>query len=199
MAVYTKLEFGEIEALLKPLKLGRLVGAQGVAAGVENTTYFIDMAANESDRIIDRYVLTIAETLCHDDLAFIAELMHDLSPHDLPVPKPVQPKDLFAHGDAVLTIRGKPAMLVPRIAGTHPQLVTPKLCSQIGSCLAKMHRTALKLEHRHESHRSLNWVSDTGNSLLPHLPENESALLSTELSELTKFVSTNIQDRKSVV
>ncbi|RLA42776.1 MAG: homoserine kinase, partial [Gammaproteobacteria bacterium] len=41
MAVYTEVEGEQIQALLGDLDLGRLRTFEGVADGVENTTYFV--------------------------------------------------------------------------------------------------------------------------------------------------------------
>lgn len=186
MAVYTQLEFDEIQTLVAPLALGRLVGAKGIAAGVENTTYFLDFAVDHDDKGFSQYVLTIAETLSKKDLEFIAGLMRDLSGHGQPVPMPVPAGD-----SAVLSIREKPALVVPRIAGTHPQSASEDLCRQVGAVLAELHVATLASGNEHESHRSLAWVETTGRTLLPHLKGAEQSLLHQELADLSEFVSTN--------
>ncbi|HET8709865.1 MAG TPA: phosphotransferase, partial [Spongiibacteraceae bacterium] len=170
MAVYTQLEFDEIEILVAPLGLGRLVTAQGIAAGVENSTYFLDFARRDSAQTIGQYVLTIAETLSRDDLTFVARLMHDLNARGLPIPAPISPSTLFDSESAVLSVREKPALLVSRIPGAHPHTATPELCRQIGHLLADLHLATLSLGYTHESHRSLNWVVNTGTAVLSHLP-----------------------------
>jgi homoserine kinase type II len=190
MAVYTQLEFDEIAMLVAPLGLGQLTAAQGVAAGVENTTYFLtftsDNPEDDKAQFIAQYVLTIAETLSDKDLEFVARLMRDLSMHALPVPSPV-----FQNGNGLLSIRGKPALVVPKIAGSHPESVTPYLCRQVGCTLAKLHLTTLDLHYRHESHRSLNWVIATGKTLLPQIAAADRVLLEAELTALSEFVSTS--------
>lgn len=189
MAVYTQLEFDEIATLAAPLAPGRLIRAEGIAAGVENTTYFLDFERGQTG--IAHYVLTIAETLSTTDLEFIASLMYALNEHGLPVPAPAFSGSSFTAGRAVLSICKKPALLVPRIAGAHPQSITPDLCQRMGETLAKLHLATLEMDDQHESHRSLSWVETTGNALLPHLSEREGKLLNTELDQLGEFVSAN--------
>ncbi len=198
MAIYTQLDFDEIAQLIAPLKLGELKRFEGVAAGIENTTYFLDVAnsldvrngrdvtqdASEPER---RFVLTIAESLSRADLVFVATFMHDLSSHGLPVPRPQLPPQQADSSTAVLSIRDKPALLVPRVAGSHPQTITPELCRQLGQTLAELHRVALQLDYQHSSHRSLDWVATTGHALLEHLPAAEHGLLREELDALAEF------------
>ena len=191
MAVYTQLEFSEIEALVAPFALGRLVAAHGIAAGVENTTYFLDFAHNHGGKISGQYVLTIAETVSRQDLEFIAMLMRDLNGRGLPVPAPVFAEDKFVGNRAVLSVREKPALLVPKIAGAHPQSASPDLCHRVGALLAELHLATRALGYGHESHRSLRWVTATGKTLLPHLVEAEQILLNRELKDLSEFVSAN--------
>lgn len=190
MAVYTQLEFGEIEALIAPLGLGRLIAAHGVAAGVENTTYFLDVASADPNRP-QSYVLTIAEALTRSDLEFVTGLTHYLHNHGLPVPAPLFPGNHFVASSAVLCTHDKPALLIPKIADTHPLAPTPNLCGQVGSILAKLHSATLTFECYHESPRSLTWVFDTARAVLPLLSKPDQDLLKQELDSATKFASTN--------
>ncbi|MFT3929066.1 MAG: homoserine kinase [Spongiibacteraceae bacterium] len=197
MAVYTQLEFDEIATLIAPMALGRLIRAEGIAAGVENTTYFVDTQNQHS--VIDQYVLTIAETLSRTDLEFIASLMQILSARGLPVPAPAFFGNVFSARDAVLLIHGKPVLLVPRVAGTHPISATPALCNQLGETLAKLHLVTLDLHDTHESHRSLQWVETCARNLLPHLNKNDSTLLAEELAHLKDFVGTGTELPQAII
>jgi homoserine kinase type II len=197
MAVYTHLEFDEIEALVAPLSLGRLVAAQGIDAGVENTTYFLDFASDIESKVVKQYVLTLAESLLKPDLEFIATFMYDLHAHGLPVPAPVGTN--FSGKPAILLVRERPALLVPKIAGVHPPSPTPNLCRQMGSTLAQLHLVSQSLDYRHQSHRSLDWVISTGEKLLPKLTHSDRELLNRELDSLSKFVSTNTNLSQAII
>ena len=192
MAIYTKLDFAEIENLLRPLQLGRLIAAHGVAAGVENTTYFLQFESADSKSEVSEFVFTIAESLNFSDIQFIAQLTSDLNGAGLPVPSPVN-----AHFP--LSIDGKPALVIPKIAGDHPTSVTPSLCRAMGELLAKVHLVTTASTDVHESHRSLSWVLRTGNTLLPLLNSDQKELLHTQLSELSKFVSANKNMPQAIV
>ncbi len=186
MAIYTQLDIDEIAALVSPLAPGRLIRARGVAAGVENTTYFLDFERGQNN--LAHFVLTIAETLSRTDLEFIAQLMQTLSERGLPVPAPAFSGNIFDAQRAVMSIREKPALLVPRVTGSHPQTGTPELCQRVGETLARLHIATLDMEAHHESHRSLGWVEATGRTLLPHLAASEQKLLGAELDALAGFI-----------
>jgi len=54
MSVFTPLQRDELEAFLAPYRLGRLRDFQGIAAGSENSNFFISLEQGE-------YVLTLIE------------------------------------------------------------------------------------------------------------------------------------------
>lgn len=191
MAVYTQLTLADIAALVAPLGLGHLAGAEGVTAGVENTTYFLTFAPREGAQKPSKYVLTIAESLNRADLDFVATLMYRLGRRGLPVPAPAFSGCHFEAANAVLDVCGKPAMVVNRVDGSHPTASGPSLCTEVGQLLAQLHHATLELGYRHESHRSLEWVAATGHALLPHLPEPDRELMVEELATLQRFVNTN--------
>lgn len=187
MAVYTALSSAQIQRLLRHLQLGRLIDARGVAAGVENTTYFVTVEESPDQR--REYVLTLAETASALDLRFSARFTQALQAAALPVPTPVRARS----GTAVFKLNGRPAVLVPKARGGHIDTPTPAHCAAIGRTLAAMHRVASDCHLRHESHRSLVWVAARGNQLLEHVSRPDRSLLKEELTVLSKFVSTNFQ------
>jgi homoserine kinase type II len=99
MAVYTQLSIEDIQSLVDRLDIGRVTAATGVAAGVENSTYFLSTArpaapstslsgSGKSSSGHGEYVLTVAETISIEDLKFIAALCTHLSERNLPIPVP---------------------------------------------------------------------------------------------------------------
>jgi homoserine kinase type II len=188
MAVYTQLSIEEIQTLADRLGIGQLLAAQGVTAGVENTTYFLTTASPPTLlNTSSEYVLTVAETISAEELRFIATLSAMLSEQNLPVPAPL----IDESGIAVFNLAGKPAVVVPKITGTHPQHPTIAQCESIGSELAHLHLVTLTAGLSHESHRSLRWVADTGTRLLNRLDLTNQTLLSEELAFLQMFTSAN--------
>lgn len=194
MAVYTELEFAEIEALVAPLSLGRLVAAEGIAAGIENTTYFLHFERTAHAYQLEKFVLTIVESLSKYEVEFIAKLTTFLHRHGLPIPAPAS----GARG-ATLSIRGKSALVIPKISGRHTTSASPQLCRNLGEVIAKLHLATALSGFTHQSHRSLGWVLKTGSALLPCLGDADQDLLSTELSGLNRFVSTNFSLRQVTI
>ena len=95
MSVFTQLARPELETFLAPYGLGRLLDFQGIAAGSENTNYFISLEKGE-------YVLTLVERGPVDEMPFFIQLLDVLHDADLPVPYALRTQD----GQAFLTLNG---------------------------------------------------------------------------------------------
>lgn len=185
MAVYTTVTLEEIRALLAPFELGYPTALEAVAAGIENTTYFLTVS--ESPGASREYVLTIGEAIAIDDMEFVASLTATLASSGLPVPSPI----LNTDGSSLLQVKGKPALLMPKIAGSPPLEPTVDQCHAAGTALANLHRVTLQLAETHESHRSLAWVERTAAAVAAHLPTEPKSLLSSSIMGLNRFVSTH--------
>ena len=93
MSVFTPLERHELEVFLAPYGLGRLRDFQGIAAGSENSNFFVSLEQGQ-------YVLTLVERGPTQDLPFFIELLEVLHRAGLPVPYALQTAD----GDALRAI-----------------------------------------------------------------------------------------------
>lgn len=192
MAVYTTLERPQIEAFIAPFGIGTLEDFEGVAGGIENTNYFIACKppthADSQQQAPHRFVLTIFEQVAMQDLTFYIELTTMLNSKGLPVPCPLRD----ATGNALHSLAGKPALLVPRVSGEHPVKPTPEQCRQLGATLARVHLACLDWPVHHTSIRSLAWLKATAAQLAPHLDPGERPLL----NELPRFeaLATQHQD-----
>ena len=100
MSVFTPLTRSELETFLAPYELGRLLDFQGIAAGSENTNYFISLERGE-------FVLTLVERGPVKEMPFFIELLDVLHDADLPVPFALRTVD----GQALRELKGKPALL----------------------------------------------------------------------------------------
>lgn len=184
MAVYTALAEAEVRVALAPFDLGEPVAIEAVAAGIENTTYFVTCDAKDGRH---EYVLTIGESIAHEDMTFVAELTTALCADGLPVPAPMQASDT----SRIISIAGKPALVIPKIDGRSPLHPTSAQCRAAGSALGALHRSTLNRPLAHVSHRDLTWVHATGTILLPHLSATSCDLLKTSLAALDEFVNTH--------
>jgi homoserine kinase type II len=108
MSVFTPLQREELEIFLAPYGLGRLRSFEGIAAGSENSNFFISLEQGE-------YVLTLIERGPSQDLPFFVELLDVLHRAGLPVPYALRTN----RGEALRTLAEKPALLQPRLAGKH--------------------------------------------------------------------------------
>lgn len=183
MAVYTVLTEDELREALAPFEPGRLVAVEPVAAGIENTTYFL--TCERGGQSIE-YVLTIGESIGASDMAFVAKLTTAFHEDGLPVPAPFSDRD----GRYLARVAGKPALLMPKVKGTPPLQPSPAQCHAIGAALGALHRSSSRQTLVHTSHRGLGWVRDTGQLLLPHLPAPSRQLLEAGLTDLEQFVNT---------
>ena len=188
MAVYTVLEKQEIEALIKPFGIGPLLDFQGVAEGLENTSYFIstdhsalrteELSASKQD-----YVLTVFEELSMADLPFYVELTTALNRGGLKVPCPLSDYN----GGSLQKVAEKPALLFPKISGHHPGSVSEQHCQAIGEALAKMHCVSQQLSlssnknKNYAGNRNSHWLKQTAEQVLTVLDAEEKALIKQAL------------------
>ena len=78
MSVYTPVSPEELDAWLARYAVGALVDVAPIAAGIENTNYFVTTGKS-------RYVLTLYERLPSEDLPFFLNLMAHLARAGVPV------------------------------------------------------------------------------------------------------------------
>ncbi len=175
MAVFTEVAFDEVQALVERLALGELVALRGIAAGIENTNYFVDVARGSGTR---SFVLTLFERLTREQLPFYLRLMQHLAQHGIPVPEP--------HGDAtgelLHTVAGKPAALVDKLEGSHQLAPDLHHCEQVGAVMARMHMAGASFAMAQPNLRGIGWWRATVPVVAPFLDAERRALLEDELA-----------------
>jgi len=170
MSVYTKVSPEQLSAWLKHYSIGSLVELQGIAAGIENTNYFVTTTQG-------RYVLTMFERLRFAELPFYVNLMAHLARCGIPCPAPVANRDNALLG----VLNGKPATIVTRLSGAPVLDPEERHCSQVGAILAGMHLAVAGYDGTLENPRGLGWQRQTAPEVVPFLDARRRELLASEL------------------
>ncbi|MDR0770382.1 MAG: homoserine kinase [Burkholderiales bacterium] len=171
MSVYTNVTAGELSDWLERYNVGALRAQVPIAAGIENTNYFVTTETGD-------YVLTLYERLPAADLPFYLDLMAHLAQAGLPVPMPEADRS----GSYFSTLNGKPAGLIARVAGS-PQLApTAAHCAAIGEVLARMHLAVADYPRTLASARGQTWRETTAQAVRPFLSDAQRRLLDAEMT-----------------
>jgi homoserine kinase type II len=128
MSVFTTVTTEQLEAWLQNYDLGTLTELKGIAAGIENTNYFVTTSRG-------RYVLTLFEKLTAPELPYYLNLMAHLAKGGVPCPSPIANRG----GDYLGELNAKPASLVTRLAGKDIVNPAPDNCAKVGAVLARIH------------------------------------------------------------
>jgi homoserine kinase type II len=127
-------------------------------------------------------VLTLFERLPAEELPFYINLMAHLARHGIPCPAPIA--DL---ADRYLgALKGKPAALVTRLAGSSLERPGPAECAELGALLARMHLAARSYPGYLENPRGPRWWRFAAREVGPFLPAQHKALLQAELDHQAK-------------
>ena len=171
MAVYTPVAEHELREWLRHYSVGALVAFEPIAAGIENTNYFVSTTHG-------RYVLTLFERLPGAELPFYLGLMAHLARHGIPCPAPIADLD-----DRFLSeLRGKPAALVTRLPGRSLDAPGVEHCEALGALLGRMHLASRSYAAFLENPRGPKWWRLAARELAPFLDEPRRRLLERELA-----------------
>lgn len=171
MSVYTPVSLAELAAFLSDYAIGECVGFAGIQAGIENSNFFVSTTHGE-------YVLTVFEQHTPDALHYFLALLRHWAAAGIPVPEPL----VNRHGEVLGTLNAKPAALVTRLTGTHPQQTTPAQCAAIGTMLARMHLAAQDFPLYRAADRGHQWRMHMANTLLPQVDAADAELLRSEIA-----------------
>jgi len=173
MSVFTPLAQPQLESFLAPYGLGRLRSFEGIAAGSENSNFFVSLEHGE-------FVLTLIERGPSRDLPFFIELLDVLHGAELPVPYALRSAD----GAALRSLAGKPALLQPRLPGKHVAQPNAHHCVEVGTLLGKLHKATCEKPLQRRSDRGLDWMLGEGRRLGRQLPASAANLLQPVLDEI---------------
>lgn len=171
MSVYTTVGRTELAAWLQPLGLGELIDHAGIAAGMQNSNYFVTTARG-------RFVLTLFEHLEPAALDFYLALQDRLAGSGLPCPRPVAD----SQGRRWRLLAGKPAALLTCLPGAAVEQVSVEHCRVVGALLARLHLAAAKMPDSLPNPCGAAWRRHVGESLLPLVDAEERLMLADELA-----------------
>jgi homoserine kinase type II len=176
MSVYTPVTPDELDAWLTRYAVGTLVDLAPIAAGIENTNFFVTTLRG-------RYVLTLYERLPADELPFYLNLMAHLAREGAEVPAPVADRTgaLFSH------LNGRPAGLVSRIEGATVSAPQPAQCGAVGAALARLHCASQSYRARLTNRRGPAWWRQAVRAVRPFISAAQNELLTAELRFQTGF------------
>lgn len=159
-----------MSAWLRGYALGDLLELKGIAAGIENTNYFVTTTQG-------RYVLTLFEKLQPEELPFYLGLMTHLAARGIPCPRPIP--DLA--GNVLGTLCGKPATLVSRLQGRDVEHPDVHHCALVGDVLGRLHNAGRDFPQSMPNPRGIDWWRGAALEVAPHMPSADAALLEEEL------------------
>lgn len=170
MSVFTTVTPEQLGAWLNHYRIGTLVELEGIAAGIENTNYFVATTQ-------DRFVLTLFEKLTARELPFYLKLMAHLADHGIPCPRPVA----NLSGEFLGELNGKPASLVSFLAGKDLKNPAAGHCARVGAMLAALHLAGQSYPLRMDNPRGPRWWKAALPEIVPFVPAQDAALLREEV------------------
>ena len=171
MSVFTTVTAPQLEAWLNNYALGTLVELRGIAAGIENTNYFVTTSQG-------RYVLTLFEKLTARELPFYLNLMSHLARAGVPCPAPQPDRTGALFGE----LNGKPASLVTRLEGADLATPTAQDCAEVGRVLAEIHVAGQTYMTRFDNPRGPAWWQAVASDVRPFMKHEDAALLDAEIT-----------------
>jgi homoserine kinase type II len=170
MSVFTRVTPEELSGWLKRYAIGTLSDLQGIAAGIENTNYFVTTSHG-------RFVLTLFERLSPSELPFYLNLMAHLARHGIPCPAPIADRSDRYLG----TLNGKPATIVTCLPGAPLASPQPGHCEQVGAILGALHLAGKSYAGKLDNPRGPKWWRQAAREVAPFLDDARRELLASEL------------------
>src|SRR5690606_16646167 len=125
------------------------------------------------------YVLTLVERGSRERMEFVVDLLERLRHAGLPVPYAVAEED----GIRLRELAEKPALLQPRLTGSHIAQPNAHHCEELGRLLARLHLATRDDPLMHASDRGLQWMIDEGSLMALELEGADLELLRSAITE----------------
>jgi len=181
MSVYTPVSADELATWLTRYALGEVHAFEPIAAGIENTNYFLT-----ADK--GRFVLTLYERVPAEELPFYLNLMAHLARSGVQAPAPEADRS----GALWSFLNGKPAGLVTRLDGKPVLRPAVAHCAAVGAALGRMHVAVASYRGRLTNRRGPGWWRQAARAARPYLTAEQNALLAAELKFQTGFAKVKL-------
>ncbi len=150
MSVYTELSPDDIRSILADYTLGVCKSFEGIAAGIENSNFFIVTDCG-------RYVLTIFERMDAGESPYFMHLMHHLAEGGVPCPDVMQQRN----GSLLFEIAGKQGCIVSCLPGETLAVLNVAQLHSAGAMLAHLHVVGASFNRKRKSPTDFTWLQDT--------------------------------------
>ena len=177
MAVYTKINKGDISFINKKFDIEEIISFQGIKKGIENTNYLLK-SKNK------KFILTIFEKrVSNKEIPFFMKLMDKLNNSKINCPKPLKNND----GKYLIKLKNKTACIVSFLKGKDKNKLDLKNCFEVGKIIAQMHLVTKKINLSRKNSMGIKNLDPLLKSI---------KFRSNKFSNLEKFLVNNLKEIK---
>jgi len=177
MAVYTKINKGDISFINKKFDIEEIISFQGIKKGIENTNYLLK-SKNK------KFILTIFEKrVSNKEIPFFMKLMDKLNNSKINCPKPLKNNN----GKYLIKLKNKTACIVSFLKGKDKNKLNLKNCFEVGKIIAQMHLVTKKINLSRKNSMGIKNLDPLLKSI---------KFRSNKFSNLEKFLANNLNEIK---
>ena len=177
MAVYTKINKGDISFINKKFDIEEIISFQGIKKGIENTNYLLK-SKNK------KFILTIFEKrVSNKEIPFFMKLMDKLNNSKINCPKPLKNND----GKYLIKLKNKTACIVSFLKGKDKNKLNLENCFEVGKIIAQMHLVTKNINLSRKNSMGIKNLDPLLKSI---------KFRSNKFSNLKKFLVNNLKDIK---
>ena len=177
MAVYTKINKGDISFINKQFGIEEIISFQGIKKGIENTNYLL----NSKNK---KFILTIFEKrVSNKEIPFFMKLMDKLNNSKINCPKPLKNNN----GKYLIKLKNKTACIVSFLKGKDKNKLDLKNCFEVGKIIAQMHLVTQKINLSRKNSMGIKNLDPLLKSI---------KFRSNKFSNLEKFLVNNLKEIK---
>ena len=177
MAVYTKINKGDISFINKKFDIEEIISFQGIKKGIENTNYLLK-SKNK------KFILTIFEKrVSNKEIPFFMKLMDKLNNSKINCPKPLKNNN----GKYLIKLKNKTACIVSFLKGKDKNKLDLKNCFEVGKIIAQMHLVTKNINLSRKNSMGIKNLDPLLKSI---------KFRSNKFSNLEKFLVNNLKEIK---